>query len=135
MHSPISVFALTVAAAAGAAFAQANAPTYTDVAPYTDIVPSARSSAGAPSYWKGQLSRAEVIDALRQAQRDGMVTVGDAVDYPVLIKVPTIAQSEQSQPSDAQVMGGPPLDLTGDGYRFVGGEAGWIYVGPPGAQR
>ena len=128
MSKPISILALTVATAAGAAFAQANAPTCSTVAPYTDI-------AGAPSQWKGELSRAEVMDALRQAQRDGMIAVGDAVDYPSLLKVTPLAQSAQAQPAPSQVMGGPPSGVTGDGYRFVGGEAGWIFIGEPGAQR
>jgi hypothetical protein len=133
MNRPISTFALVISAAAGAAFAQVDA--YTDVAPYTDRVPAARSSAGAPSYWKGQLSRADVIAATRDAQREGMIAVGDALDYPFLMKVAPNMQLAQPQPPSAQVMGGPSSDVSSDGYRFVGGEAGWIFVGPPGVQR
>lgn len=133
MNRPISTFALVISAAAGAAFAQVDA--YTDVAPYTDRVPAARSSAGSPSYWKGQLSRAEVMAATREAQREGMIAAGDALDYPLLMKAAPNVQLAQTQPAATQVMGGPSSDVNSDGYRFVGGEAGWIFVGPPGAQR
>lgn len=134
MNRPISIFAVTIAAAASAALAQVGS--YTDVAPYTDIVPTARASGGAPGQWMGQLSRADVKSATRQAQREGTIAVGDAVGYPYPMKGTPDTQSAQSrQTAPAQVMGGPPSDLSSDGYRFVGGEAGWILVGPQGTQR
>lgn len=133
MNRSISIVAVAMAAAASAAFAQGAA--HTDVAPYTDIAPTALSSGGAPSFWKGQLTRADVMSATREAQREGTIAVGDALDYPLLMKVTPITQSAQSRAPRLQVMGGPPTDVNSDGHRFVGGEAGWIFVGPQDAQR
>lgn len=134
MKHPISMFAVAISAAAGCAYAQTNTLSYTDVAPYTDIrvTPSARGGGGAPPTWKGQLSRADVVAAMRQARSEGTIAVGDALNYPAYpMKVePPAAQAGPS--AAGQVMGGPPDDgVTSDGYKFVGGEAGWIYVGRP----
>lgn len=119
--------ALSVLAAAGA-WAQATPLSYTDVAPYTDV--ASTGTAGAPWYWKGQLTRAEVQAVMQQARMEGSIASGDAIGYPYLTKTSSSLAQAAPAPSSAQALGGPPADdLTTDGYRFVGGEAGYVYVG------
>lgn len=132
-----SLSTVLAALAATSAWAQTTPLSHSDVAPYTDIAVSARGSAAAPAHWKGQLSRADVVAVLRQARSDGTIAVGDALGYPTLMKAtPLAAQAIAPTAPAGQVMGGPPDDdRTGDGYRFVGGEAGWVQHGLPNALR
>lgn len=142
MNSRHSILALAITAATTCALADGASTTsslsYTDMAPYTDVVPSgARTAAGTRNVWKGTLSREEVSAALREARSSGTVPVGDAVGYPYPMKVaPATAAAPGATPTETQVLGGPPDDgLTSDGYRFVGGEAGYIFIGRPKAAR
>jgi hypothetical protein len=135
MKIKISLLAMAIGAACAGVSAQSATASYTDVAPYTDIGTTGVGG-GAPSQWKGQLSRAEVLDSLRQARSEGTTPVGDAIDYPDLMKkAPLSARAEQPKRPQTQVLGGPRDDVSGDGYRFVGGEAGFIFVGKPEVQR
>ena len=134
MKSLNALLAALTAIAAGGACAQAAPLAYTDAAPYTDIAVPVVSSTGAPSYWKGQLTRAEVQAAMQQARIDGTIATGDAIGYPFATKASTAQAS--AQPASGVTLGGPPGDgLTADGYRFVGGEAGYVYVGHARAAR
>ena len=134
MKSLNALLAALTAIAAGGACAQTATLAYTDAAPYTDTVVPVASSTGAPSYWKGQLSRAEVQAAMQQARTDGTTATGDAIGYPYAMKTSSAQASVQS--SSSGTLGGPPGDgLTADGYRFVGGEAGYVYVGHASAAR
>ena len=131
MSMRASLLVLSLAALSGPALAD-EATTgvlrYTDVAPYSDIKPQ-RSASGTPQYWKGSLSRSEVIGAL-QAARSETLAVGDAIDYPLAVgHRPTTSMAIRFRGADPTVMGGPPTgNLTIDGYRFVGGEAGYEKV-------
>jgi hypothetical protein len=128
MKSLITLLAAMTAIAAGSACAQTATLAYTDARPYTDITVPAASGTGAPSYWKGQLSRSDVQAAMQQARTDGTIVTGDASGYPYAMK--TSGAQASTQASSSQTLGGPPGDgLTTDGYRFVGGEAGYVYVG------
>jgi hypothetical protein len=126
-----SFIALSLAALGGQALAD-SAPTgqvrYTDAAPYSDLQPQ-RSASGTPQLWKGDLSRSEVLGAL-QAARSETLAVGDAIDYPLRVgHMPTTSMLIRSRGADPTVMGGPPTsNTTIDGYRFVGGEAGYVKV-------
>lgn len=123
-----AMFAALTAAAAGCACAQATL-SYTDAAPYTDIAVPTRTSGGAP-LWKGQLTRSEVQAAMRQARTEGTIATGEAMDYPYAAKTPASSALATAGQAPVQVLGGPPGDgLTVDGYRFVGGEIGYAYVG------
>lgn len=123
-----AMFAALTAAAAGCACAQATL-SYTDAAPYTDIAVPARTSAGTP-LWKGQLTRSEVQAAMRQARTEGTIAMGEAIDYPYPAKASASSALAAAGQAPVQVLGGPPGDgLTVDGYRFVGGEIGYAYVG------
>lgn len=143
MKSRISLLAFALAAASTAALAdEASTPklAYTDLAPYTDVgSPAVRGSAAAQRIWKGNLSRADVIAAMREARANGTIAVGDAVGYPYPLKAaPATAEAAPAAaPPDRKVMGASPADadVTLDGYRFVGGEAGYIFVGRPKASR
>lgn len=136
MKSSTMVCAVVTSIAAGCACAQTAALNYTDTVPYTDIAAPARSAAGAPSYWKGQLTRADVIAATQQARIEGSIATGDAIGYPYLMKASSPGAVAGAPQSPSQALGGPPGDgLTTDGYRFVGGEAGYVYVGHGSAMR
>ena len=131
MSMRATLLVLSLAALSGPALADeasSGVLRYTDVAPYSDVKPQ-RSAAGTPQYWKGNLSRSDVIGAL-QAARSETRGVGDAVDYPLTVgHVPTTSMVIRSRGADPTVMGGPPTsNLTIDGYRFVGGEAGYVKV-------
>jgi hypothetical protein len=140
MTCRISVLAVAIAAVGSGAFAQ-DEPTalisYTDAAPYSDLGPSGPHGtvAAAKSYWKGHLSRAEVIAALHEARINGTIPVGEAIGYPYPFKSARVVT--EALPTDpvtvVTILGaGPDSDLTHDGYRFVGGEAGYVFVGRPG---
>ena len=136
MQSSNLVFAVVTSIAAGCACAQTGALNYTDTVPYTDLAVPARSAAGAPSYWKSQLTRDEVIAATQQARIEGSIATGDAIGYPYLMKASSTGAVAGAQQSPSQTLGGPPGDgLSTDGYRFVGGEAGYVYVGRGSAMR
>ena len=128
MNTLKAMLAALTAIAAGGACAQAAPLAYTDAAPYTDLAVTAVSGTGAPSYWKGQLSRADVQAALQQARMEGTIARGEAIGYPYDMK--TAPAHASASVSSGGALGGPPGDgLTADGYRFVGGEAGYVYVG------
>jgi hypothetical protein len=98
----------------------------------TDFTPASIHVMGAgPGQWKG-LTRAEVISEIQQARRDGtLLPAGEALDYPFAMKVrPAAAMSAQTP--ESTVMGAPRQDgTTLDGYRFIGGEAGYERVVRP----
>ena len=136
MKSSTMVLAVVTSVAAGCACAQSDVLSYTDTVPYTDLAVPARSAAGAPSHWKGQLTRDQVIAATHQARIEGSIATGDAIGYPYLMKTSSPGAPALAQQSTGQSLGGPPGDgLTSDGYRFVGGEAGYVYVGRGSAMR
>jgi hypothetical protein len=129
MNVRASLLVLSLAAASGYAIADpafTGEVRYTDAAPYSDLVPQ-RSASGTPQFWKGQLSRSDVLAALQAARADMVLASGEAIDYPLRSgPAPTTAMVIRSRGADATVMGGPPArTVTIDGYRFVGGEAGY----------
>ena len=109
MQSSTMVFAVVTSIAAGCACAQTGALNYTDTVPYTDIAVPARSTACAPSYWKGQLTRDEVIAATQQARMEGSIATGDAVGYPYLMKTSSPGAVAGAQPSPGPADAGFPL--------------------------
>jgi len=132
----VAIFGLSAAAAAAQAPGVFGVPmAHTDVAPYTDIVPAMEPD-NTPHLWKASLSREEVQVALRDAQREGTVAAGGANNYPVLLKHAPAPVVVLDTP-EATTMGAAPAlptvalhdGITLDGYRFVGGEAGYEYVG------
>jgi hypothetical protein len=130
MNVRASLLVLSLAAASGYAIADSaytGEVRYTDAAPYSDLVPQ-RSATGSPQFWKGNMSRSDVVGALQAARASNLLAVGEAIDYPLPSgHAPTTAMAIRSRGADATVMGAPPAgNLTHDGYRFVGGEAGWV---------
>jgi hypothetical protein len=85
-----------------------------------------------PGVLKGNLSRADVIAEIQQARRDGtLLPAGEAIGYPFQLKVGP-AGATTAQIPESTVMGGPQRSgVSLDGYRFVGGEAGYEFVGRP----
>ena len=104
------------------AIAAASLPVHAQWAP---TAPFADEPTSTSSYWNGALSRAEVVNELFEARRSGILLTGhDTPDYPMLIKVTPPAMASTH---DTSVLGGAGSDgLTIDGYRFVGGEAGYL---------
>jgi len=141
MKTRTSLLALTLTAAG--TFALAEGPlessfSYTDVAPSTAVAPhDTRVIGGAPAHWSGRLSRADVIAEMHEARRNGMLPAGEAIGYPYPYKSALpVAAAMTPQESATQVLGGPPRDgITFDGYRFIGGEAGYERVGRPQGMR
>jgi hypothetical protein len=136
-HITLLAFALatasTAAVANGAAQGAASASfAHTDLAPYTDVGQSGGAGA-ASNQWKGNLSRADVLAALQEARAAGTIPVGEAIGYPYPVKFsPATVEAMPRATDDSRVLGGPPQSgVTSDGYRFVGGEAGYIFVGRP----
>ena len=116
------LLATLVAASSFAAFADKvyiDSGAYTDLAPATDLA----VYPGVAGTWKGTLSRAEVVAAMREAIATGVVARGDAVNYPF-----AAAKVAAGEPDTRVLSAAPADDLTIDGYRFVGGEAGYVRV-------
>jgi hypothetical protein len=131
-----AILGLSAAAASAQAPGVFDVPlAHTDVAPYTDIV-LAVAPDQAPRLWKASLSREEVQAALRDARREGTVAAGEAINYPVVMK-PAPPPVVVLDTPEATTMGAAPEivpvvlhdGITLDGYRFVGGEAGYEFVG------
>lgn len=118
MNTRNTLLALALTAAAAPAFAQ---DIYTNVAPYTD-------GPTPVSVWKGSLSRSDVIEQLMQAQRSGTLPVAYDISVAPAMKFTPDAQGMASAP-DHSVLGGARADMTLDGHRFIGGEAGYSRVG------
>lgn len=123
------LLATLVAACSFAAFADKvyiDSGAYADLAPNTDLA----VYPGVTGTWKGTLSRADVVAAMRDALAAGAagaVARGDAVNYPLASKA--AARSMLDSAPDTRVLSAAPADdLTIDGYRFVGGEAGYVPV-------
>ena len=119
-----------------AAMAAASVPALADKAspdPAATTAPAASadlSGNGAP--WKGTLTRAEVTAEFLNARASGTLPVSDAYDDPMVMKMagpqwqPRPLALPRFTASAPQVMGAAPSDpVTLDGYRFVGGEAGY----------
>ncbi|MET0542810.1 MAG: DUF4148 domain-containing protein [Variovorax sp.] len=120
-----TLLALAITAATVPAVAQTA---YTDVAPFTD------TSVSAGSTWKGTLSRTDVLNALNEARSAGTLPVSHEIaDYPASIKF-TPAPAMAAAPRTAVLGGAGSASVTLDGYRFVGGEAGYVQT-EPGASR
>lgn len=140
MNKHTTLLAVVLAAASTAAGADGTAQgagfaafAHTDVAPYTDLVQAdGRGTAAAASQWKSNLSREDVLAALRAARAEGTIPVGEAIGYPYPMKAsPATAEAMARTDNDARVLGGPPSSgVTIDGYRFVGGEAGYVRTLP-----
>ncbi len=119
---------LLVALVAGCSFPAFADKAYIDSAGYADLAPQTDLTAysGVAGTWKGTLSRAEVVAAMRGALAAGTVPVGDAIDYPLTTGKTTLFAAGEAVP-DTTVLGAAPVDgRTIDGYRFVGGEAGYV---------
>lgn len=96
---------------------------HADLAPLTDLTVYSATTRG----WKGTLSRAEVVDALRAAVAAHTLPVGDAIDYPLASRNAPAAPAALDGMPDTSALGASAGDgLTIDGYRFVGGEAGYV---------
>lgn len=127
MNRPVFALVSILSLASATALAQETL-SHSDLAPYTDIV-MVRTSAGAPSYWKGSLSRADVLAAMQAARASHTIAEGDALGYPY--PAPVALEAGAPPAAMSRVLGGPSSadPLTIDGYRFVGGEAGYVFVG------
>lgn len=114
---------------AGCSFPAFADKAYVDSGGYADLAPQTDLSAysGAPSSWKGTLTREEVAATLREALAARTLPVGDALDYPLAgMKTPPSAAALGAMP-DTRLLGAAPSNgLTIDGYRFIGGEAGYV---------
>jgi hypothetical protein len=134
MKTRTSLLALTLIATGTCALAEGpldSSFSYTGVTPSTEVAShDTRVMGGAPTQWSGKLSRADVIAEMLEARRTGMLPAGEAIGYPYPYKfAPTQAAATSPQESATQVLGGPPRDgITLDGYRFIGGEAGYESV-------
>lgn len=84
---------------------------------------------GAPARSAG-LSRADVIAEMHEARRAGLLPAGEAIGYPFPLKsAPPVTATMSPEEGATQVLGGPRRDgITLDGYRFIGGEAGYERV-------
>jgi len=119
------LLALVVAGAAVPALADETAPA---AASYGDPSPQVDMSATGDAAWKGTLSRAEVKAELLQARASGLLPNGEAYDDPVAMKMAAARPLALKLPAIGarRVMGaGADESVTGDNYRFVGGEAGY----------
>jgi hypothetical protein len=124
----LAVLAAACSSSALADKAYIDSGAYADLAPYTDLSPYSSVT----GTWKGTLSRAEVNAALRAALAAATVPVGDAIDYPLASRKTAGTNSAAEAAPDVKVMGAAPGNgLSIDGYRFTGGEAGYVYVGRP----
>lgn len=135
MINRISLVAIALAAASTAAVAQTgrtSSLSYTDVAPYTDLVaPTPRASVEVGRDWKGNMPSTAASAPAEEAPIAGVIPVAEQ-PYPVK---DTPLAGVSGTPATS-IMAGPPNDgLTFDGYRFVGGEAGYVYIGRRGATR
>jgi hypothetical protein len=85
-----------------------------------------------PGVMKAPLSRADVISEIQQARRDGtLLPAGEAIGYPYPMKFGA-GTATSAQVPESTVMGAPQRSgVSLDGYRFVGGEAGYEFVGRP----
>lgn len=112
---------------AGCSFPAFADKAYVDSAGYADLAPQTDLSvySGATTGWKGTLTREEVAATLREALAARTLPVGDALDYPLAgMKTPP---SPVALMPDTRVLGaGPGGGRTIDGYRFIGGEAGYV---------
>jgi hypothetical protein len=125
---------LLVALVAGCSFPAFADKAYIDSAGYADLAPQTdlNTYSGAKGTWKGTLTRAEVVAAMRGALAAGTVPVGDAIDYPLTAGKTTGPAGAGDAAPDTSVLGAAPRDgLTIDGYRFVGGEAGYVRAPQP----
>src|SRR5688500_5311914 len=134
MKTRTSLLALTLSALGTCAlaegpldssFSNTGAVAATGVASHDTLV-----MGGPPAQWRG-LSRAEVIEGIHEARRQGsMLPAGEAMDYPYSYKSsPPLAGAASPRTAPTEVLGGPPRDgVTFDGYRFIGGEAGYERV-------
>ena len=137
MRQHHALLALVLAGASLPAVADTALPdpavSYTDVVPYTDL-----AGRGATP-WKGSLTRAEVTAAFIDARAKGLLASGEAGDDPLAMQIaaersptfqrPTFKRSTLPVP---QAMGAAAADpVSGDGLRFVGGEAGYAPKGSP----
>ncbi len=116
------LLATLVAASSFAAFADKvyiDSGAYADLAPNTDLA----VYPGVTGTWKGTLSRADVVAQMRDALAAGAVARGDAVNYPLAGR-----KTADAAPDTRVLSAAPADDLTIDGYRFVGGEAGYVPV-------
>lgn len=114
---------------AGCSFPAFADKAYVDSAGYADLAPQTDLSlySGAPRGWKGTLTREEVAAALRDALAARTLPVGDALDYPLAgMKTPPTAAALGAMPDTTVLGASPGGGLTIDGYRFVGGEAGYV---------
>ena len=119
------LLAVVVAGASFAARAESTAPAATS---YGDPGPAAEMGAAGEAPWKGTLSRAEVKAEFLQARASGTLPSGEAWDDPVAMKMAAARPLAIKLPAMAarRVMGAATDEpVTGDNYRFVGGEAGY----------
>jgi hypothetical protein len=134
MKSLNALLAALTAIAAGGACAQTAPLAYTDAAPYTDIAVPAVSSTGAHQLLEGpaHARRSTGGDAAgphRRNDRHGRchrLSVCDEGLDGAGIGAAGVRRNPGRSPGDG---------LTADGYRFVGGEAGYVYVGHARAAR
>jgi hypothetical protein len=111
----------------GSSFSSTDAATSADVAQH-----DTRVMGSGPAKWSGKVSRADVIADMLEARRTGMLPAGEAIGYPYPYKTSQpLAAGVSPQTGTTEVLGGPPRDgINPDGYRFVGGEAGYELVDP-----
>ncbi len=125
---------LLVALVAGCSFPALADKAYIDSAGHADLAPQTdlTTYSGVAGTWKGTLSRAEVLAAMRGALAAGTVPVGDAIDYPLTAGRTRGVRAAGEALPDTTVLGAAPGDgRTIDGYRFVGGEAGYVRDAQP----
>lgn len=77
--------------------------------------------------WSGTETRAQVQREVPQARSNG--TLSYLGDYPPEQTMQGAAVSNPAAMGAPRAMPVGP-DITHDGYRFIGGEIGYIYVGP-----
>ena len=133
MNTRTTLLACALAAVGTCAWAEGPLSPSWEATSAGGFTPSSTHVMGAgPGVLKGGLSRADVIAEIQQARRDGtLLPAGEAIGYPFQMKAGPAATMSAQTP-ESTVMGAPPQDgTTLDGYRFIGGEAGYERVVRP----
>jgi hypothetical protein len=133
MKTRTSLLALTLTAVGTCALAESpldSSWSSTGAAPSTFAASHDTTVMGGAPARSAGLSRADVIADVHEARRAGMLLpAGEAIGYPFPMKSAPPVTAAAPQESGTQVLGGPPRDgITLDGYRFIGGEAGYQRV-------
>jgi hypothetical protein len=132
MKTRTSLLALTLITAGTCALAEGPlGPSFSSTDAGSWAPQDTRVMGGPPVQSSAKLTRADVTAAIHEARRNGtLLPAGEAIGYPYPYKFAPATAAAMSPQESATVLGGPRRDgTTLDGYRFVGGEAGYVRQG------